>query len=148
MAQYLRLARPYFVLLAIVTVGRWMLSFRVPYEVGTDKMSLVTLTIFGSIFYGAFGRRWRGFTLLQAVSMGAALAFVTQLVILLSTLASYLLGLDTYFNNPRALNVAAAIPLGEALGRRVGGLVTNMIVNGIVGMLGWALGALLPSDRS
>lgn len=148
MALYLRLARPYFVLLALVTIGRWILSFRVPFEVGTDKLSLVMLTLFSSVFYGAFCRRWRGFTLLQAVSMGATLAFFSQIVILLSTAASYLLGVESYFNNPRALQVTAAIPLGEAMVRRLGGLVTNMIVNGIVGMLGWALGALLPSDRA
>jgi hypothetical protein len=146
MAGYLRLARFYLALLAIVTAGRWILSFRVPYEIGTDKMSIVMLTLFGSIFYGAFCRRWRGFTLLQAIAMGATLALASQLVILFSTLASYALGLETYFNHPRALNVTQTIGLGDAFGRRLGGLVTNMIVSGIAGMLGWALGALLPSD--
>lgn len=146
MAQNLRLARPYFVLLALVAIGRWMLSFRVPYQVGTDKMSIVILTIFASVFYGAFCRRWRGYSLLQAMGLAAMLAFFGQLVILLSTAASYFLGLETYFNDPRALNVPAAIPLLEALGRRGVGLVSNTILNSIVGMLGWALGALLPAD--
>ena len=36
------------------------------------------------------------------------------------------------------------IPLGQALGLRVGGLVVNTLLNGIVGAIGWALGALLP----
>jgi hypothetical protein len=31
---------------------------------------------------------------------------------------------------------------------RVGGLVVNTIVNGIVGALGWALGALLPEGKA
>jgi hypothetical protein len=147
MAENLRLARLFFLLLAIVTAGRWYLSFRVPYEVGTDKLSIVILTIFASLFYTAFCRRWRGFSLLQAVSLAALLAVSAQLVILLSTVVSYLAGLDTYFNNPKALNVTSAIPLGEALGRRAGGLVGNTIINSIVGMLGWAMGALLPADR-
>ena len=147
MARYLRLIRPYLVLLVIVTAGRWILSFKhVPYETGTDKMSIVMLTLFASIYYGAFCRRWQRFLLVQALAMGATLAFFGQLAILLSTLASYLMSMDTYFNNPRALNVAVAIPLAEALGRRVVGMLTNMVLNGIMGMLGWALGALLPSD--
>ena len=146
MAQNLRLARLYFVLLAIVTIGRWMLSFRVPYQVGTDKLSIVTLTLFASIFYGAFCRRWRGYSVLQAMGLAATLAFVGQLVILLSTVASYALGLKTYFNDPIALNVPSAIPLGAALLTRTGGLVENTIVNSVAGLLGWALGGLLPTD--
>jgi hypothetical protein len=145
--RYLRLARPYLVLLAIVAAGRWLLSIKgVPYETGTDKMSIVVLTLFASIYYGAFGRRWQRFMLLQAVAMGATLAFLAELTILLSTLASYLLGMDTYFNHPRALNVAGPIPLAQAMVLRLQGMVSNIVFNGIMGMLGWALGALLPSD--
>jgi hypothetical protein len=147
MAENLRLARLYFLLLALVASGRWLLSFRVPYEVGTDKMSIVTLTIFASIFYAAFCRRWRGYSLLQAMGLAATLALFGQLVIVLSTVASYALGLETYFNHPKALNVESAIPLGAALGRRAGGLVANTILNSIAGMLGWAMGGLLPADK-
>ena len=48
--------RPYFVLLAIVTLGRWMMgnAFRRPYAKGTDKLSIVTLTLFASLFSAAF----------------------------------------------------------------------------------------------
>jgi hypothetical protein len=147
MAENLRLARLYFLLLALVTIGRWMLSFRVPYELGTDKMSIVTLTLFASIFYGAFCRRWRGYSLLRAMGLAATLAVCGQLVILLSTFASYAFGLETYFNHPKALNVETAIPLTAALGRRAGGLVGNTILNSIAGMLGWAMGGLLPADN-
>ena len=147
MARYLRVIQPYVVLLLIVTAGRWILGFKhVPYEVGTDKLSIVTLTLFASIFYGAFCRRWRGFTLPEALAMGATIAFFGQLAIVLSTLASYALGMDTYFNDPHALNVPAAISLGEAMGRRFQGMLTHMVVNGIVGIFGWALGGLFPSD--
>ncbi len=146
MAENLRLARLYFLLLALVTIGRWMLSFRVPYESGTDKMSIVTLTIFSSIFYAAFCRRWRGYSLLRAMGLAATLAVCGQLVILLSTVASYALGLETYFNHPTALNVETAIPPLEALGLRAGGLVANTILNSIAGMLGWAMGGTLPAD--
>jgi hypothetical protein len=146
MAQNLRLARLYLVLLAIVASGRWLLSFRVAYEVGTDKMSIVILTIFASVFYGAFCRRWRGYSLLQAMGLAATLAVFGQLVIVLSTLASYALGLETYFNHPKALNLEGVVPLSAALVSRARGLLANTILNGIVGMLGWALGGLLPAD--
>jgi hypothetical protein len=148
MADYLKLARLYFLMLAIVAVGRWILSLQgVPYAKGTDKLSIVTLTLFASIFYGAFCRRWRGFKIAQAVTVGAVLGLSGQIVVLLSTLASYLLGLETYFNNPIALNSPEALPMGSALVARVGGLVANTILNGIAGALGWAMGALLPESR-
>jgi len=148
MADYLKLARPYFVILAIVAAGRWTLGLQgVPYAKGTDKMSIFTVTVLSSIFYGAFCRRWRGFKIMQAVSLGATLGLSSQIVIFLSTLASYLLGLETYYNNPIALNAMATLPIGAALGTRLGGLVVNTILNGIAGALGWAMGALLPESR-
>jgi hypothetical protein len=148
MSENLRLARLYFLLLAIVTAGRWYLGVRgVPYDQATDKISIVILTMFASLFYAAFCRRWRGFSLLQAVAFAALLGVTSQLVILASTVVSYLAGLETYFNHPKALNVQSAIPLGAALAVRAQGLVANTIINSIVGMLGWAMGGLLPADR-
>ena len=148
MAENLKLARLYFLILAIVAAGRWVMSILdVPYARGTDKMSIVIVTLFSSIFYGAFCRRWRGFKIMQAAVLGATLGFAAQVVIFLSTLASYLLGLETYFNNPIALNATAAVPMLSALGLRAFGLVVNTILNGIAGALGWAMGALLPESR-
>jgi hypothetical protein len=148
MAENLRLARLYFVILAIVAGGRWVMSLQgVPYAKGTDKLSIVIVTLLSSIFYGAFCRRWRGLKLLPAVTLGATLGLAAQIVIFVSTLLSYLLGLETYFNNPIALNATAALPMSSALGARAGGLVVNTILNGIAGALGWAMGALLPESR-
>ena len=148
MADYLKLARLYFLILAIVAAGRWGLSlFDVPYAKGTDKLSIFIATVFSSIFYGAFCRRWRGFKIMQAASLGAILGLTSQVVIFVSTLLSYLLGIETYFNNPIALNETTAVPLLAALGLRAVGLVVNTILNGIAGALGWAMGALLPESR-
>jgi hypothetical protein len=148
MSENLRLARLYFVILAIVAGGRWFMSFGgVPYAKGSDKLSIVIITLLSSIFYGAFCRRWRGFKLLQAVILGATLGLSAQIVIFISTLLSYLLGLETYYNNPIALNQVTAIPLGSALLVRAGGLVANTLTAGIAGALGWAMGALLPESR-
>lgn len=146
MVENVKLLRPYLVMLAIVTVGRWLLGpfFHVPYEKGTSLLSIVTLTIFASLFYGAFSRRWPGLRILQAVALTMTAAIIAQLVILLSTAASYLFGIESYFNHAVALNQPQAVPFGQAMLIRIGGLVANTLLNGIAGALGWALGALLP----
>jgi len=147
-AEYLRLARLYLLMLAIVTIGRWTLGFQhVPYEKATDKLSIVILTLFACLFYGAFCRRWLNYRIGQAVALGMLLGFISQAVILLSTVASYLLGIDSYFTNPLALNprtAPAAVPFGQALGIRVFGLVVNTLMSGIAAAVGWAMGVLLP----
>lgn len=146
--EYTRLARPYFVLLAIFAIGRWLMgtAFAVPYEKGTNVLSIVTLTLFASLFAAAFTRRWLGYRLAQAAGLAMFMALVSQVVVLLSTAASYLLGISSYFNEPMALNRQTdAIGFGAAMGFRAGGLVVNTILNGIIGALGWALGGLLPA---
>lgn len=149
MAKNLKLARLYLLMLAIVTIGRWTLgAFHVPYEKGTDKLSIVMLTLFASLFYAAFTRRWLGFRILQAVGLTMTLALLGQVVILLSTAASYGLGIESYFNHPKPLGREdlAAVGFAQAMLVRAGGLVANTILNGIAGALGWAMGALLPSS--
>jgi hypothetical protein len=145
--EYSRLARPYFVLLAIVTIGRWLMgnAFGVAYEKGTNVLSIVTLTIFASIFSAVFMRRWLGWRLGQTAGFAMFLAVVSQVVILLSTAVSYGLDISSYFNNPFALN-RQTDPIGfaGAMGFRAGGLVVNAILNAIMGALGWGLGGLLP----
>jgi hypothetical protein len=148
MAENLRLARLYLVILAIVTSARWGMSlFGIPYERGTDKVSIVIVTLFSSLFYAAFCRRWLGFRIVPAVGLAMTFGVASQLVVLLSTVVSYLLGIQSYFNNPTALNQPAAVPFGLALGIRLGGLVANTLTNGIAGALGWAMGGLLPPSK-
>jgi hypothetical protein len=149
--EYTRLARPFFVMLAIVAIGRWLMGtvFAVPYATGTSILSIVTLTLFASLLSGVFLRPWLGWRLPQAAGFAMYMAFVAQLVILLSTAASYLLGIDSYFSNPMALNRQAdPISFGGAMVFRAGGLVVNTLLNGIAGSLGWALGGLLPGRGS
>jgi hypothetical protein len=146
--EYGRLARPFFVMLGIVTVGRWLMgtAFGVPYEKGTNTLSIVTLTLFASLFSAAFLRRWLGWRLPQAAGFAVYMAVVSQLVILLSTVVSYVGGIDSYFSNPMALNrQTEPIAFGMAMVFRVVGLVVNSLLNGIAGSLGWAFGGLLPS---
>lgn len=152
MAEYLRLARLYLVLLAIVTAARWMLSLQhVPYEKATDKVSIVILTLFASMFYAAFCRRWLGFGIGRAALLAMFFALTSQIVILLSTVASYVLGIDSYFNNPLALSrpsdgglSPAPVSLGLAIALRLTGAVANLLTCAIAGAVGWGLGVLLP----
>jgi hypothetical protein len=150
--ENLRLARLYFVLLAIFTTGRWFMSLKVPYQYGTAVFSVVTLTILSGLYYAAFARRWKGYRVGQAVVLSMLLAFSSQIVILLSTLVSYAAGLDTYWNHPLALmgseaDLSQKVPLAQALAARAFGLLANTFVSGsIAGALGWALGGLLPRE--
>ncbi len=146
--EYARLARPYFVMLAIVTVGRWLMgtAFEVPYDKGTHLLSIVVLTLFASIFSAAFTRRWLGWRLPQAAGFAMFMALVSQAVILLSTFVSYAFDIPSYFREPMALNrQTEAIGFGAAMGFRAVGVVVNTMINGITGALGWALGGLLPA---
>ena len=145
--EYARLAAPYFVALAIVTAGRWVqgTAFRVPYEQGTHIFSIVTLTLFASLFSAIFLRRWRGFRLGHAAGFAMFMAVVSQLVIWLSTIVAYGLDIPSYFSHPMALNrQLEPVSFLAAMGFRAGGLVVNTLINGIAGALGWALGGLLP----
>ena len=145
--DYARLAAPYFVALGIVTAGRWAqgTAFGVPYEQGTHVFSIVTLTLFASLFSAVFLRRWRGFRLGDAAAFAMFMALVSQLVVWLSTAVSYALDIPSYFSHPMAINrQAEPIPFLPAMGFRAVGLVVNTLLNGIAGALGWALGALLP----
>jgi hypothetical protein len=151
MAGNLRLARPYLVLLALFTLGRWLLgTFHVPYEKGHHVFSLVILTLNASFFYGAFSRRWRRFRLWQAAGLAMTLGFTAQVVVFAATLLSYGLGLHTYFNHPVAVlgqgTQVTEVPLAQAVLSRMGGLVANTILAGIAGCLGWVIGGLLPED--
>src|SRR5947207_5710134 len=104
MKEYLSVARLYMIVLAIFTIGRLAVGFRgIPYEKGHALFSLVTMSLMAATFHGAFCRRWRGYTVTRAIGLGATIGGLAQVVILLMTLVSYALHLDTYFVNPRAL---------------------------------------------
>jgi hypothetical protein len=157
MAEQLRLLRPYLVLLAIFAIARFLQGpFGVPYGKGHHVFSLVTLTAFSCVYYGVFTRRWRGYRLIQAILLAFLLGVISQLAILLLTVLSYALSLETYFNHPVALNARALaeadlraglpepIALGTAVANRLGGLIGNSIFAGILGAIGWTVGAVLP----
>jgi hypothetical protein len=145
MGENLRLIRFYLVLLAIFTVGRWGLSLGgAEYDATHQVFSIVILTNISSAYYALLTRGFVGGGLKRALVVGALLGLVSQVVIFLSTVVSYALGIDSFFTNPRALNVAEAIPFGQAMGVRVFGLVVNVITNVITAALGYAIAGVGP----
>ena len=154
MSAYLRVARLYFLLLGIFTLGRWLQgTFGTPYFKAHHVFSIVILTLLASVFYGAFCRRWLGYRAAQAMLLGGLLGLSAQIVIFVATLLSYAFGLETFFNHSVALNVTAlgedpvSVPFGQALGTRAGGLVFGTFSTVITGGLGWAMGGLLPKSE-
>jgi len=145
MADYFRIGRMYFVLLALFAVVRFAQgAMGVAYEKAHHVFSIFILTVLASVFYAAFCRRWRAFGLKQAVTLGALFGFVAQVVIFLATVISYALGIDTFFNHMTALNQTEPVGFARALGIRAPGLVIFPIINAIAAAIGWALGGLLP----
>jgi hypothetical protein len=133
------------IVLAVFTVGRLATGFRgVPYERGHAIFSLVTMSFIACAFYGAFSRRWLGYSVTKAMGLGLTIGLIGQIVILTMTLLSYALHIDTYFVNPRALNAPGPLPFGEALVGRLGGLVVNSVMCAIAAAIGWVMGTTLP----
>lgn len=148
MSETPKLLRLYLVLLVLFAAGRFLQGARgVSYADGHHVFSIVTLTLMSAFFFGAFCRRWRDYRLLQSLWLSACMGACSQIVVLLATLASYGLGVDTYFTNPRALNAPGPLTLVQALPVRLGGLIVNPILSSFAGALGWALGALLPDKK-
>ncbi|HUG54569.1 MAG TPA: hypothetical protein VMR21_13260 [Vicinamibacteria bacterium] len=152
MREYIRVARLYMIVLAIFTVGRLLMGARgVPYERGHHVFSLVIMTLLASAFYGAFCRKWLGYTVTKAMGLGATLGLLCQVVVLVATVASYALGAETYFVHPRAVmgpDAEGPIPFGQALVSRVGGAVINAALNALAAAIGWVMGATLPEPAA
>ena len=145
MADYLRIGRMYFVLLAIFSVARFAQgAMGVQYERAHHVFSIFILTVLSSVFYAAFCRRWRGFGLMQAVTLGALFGFIAQVVIFVATVISYALGIDTFFNHMTALNQTEPVGFSRALGIRAPALVIFPVVNALAAAIGYALGGMLP----
>ena len=146
MSEYIRFARLAILLLVLFLIGRLAVGAAgVPYERGTVIFSLVPLSWTLSFMFAAFSRPLRGYKLKQAIMLGATIVLTAQILIFGATVVSYLVGANTYFNNPIALNVTEPIGLGAAIPVRLGGLVVNTIVGGVIlASLGWLAGKMLP----
>ena len=146
MSEYIRFARLAILMLVLFLIGRLIVGATgVPYERGTGVFSMVTQSWILSFVFAAFSRPLRGYGWKKAVMLGATIVISAQLLIFAATVVSYLVGAETYFNHPTALNVPEPVGLVRALGIRAFGLVVNTIVGGVIlGSLGWLAGKLLP----
>ena len=145
MSEHLRLLRFYFWILALFTLGRWGLGFGgAEYAKVHHVFSLVILSLIAAAHHAAFARAFAGYNLKRALALGALVGLSTQLVIFVSTALSYLLGLNTFFNAPAALNATEPVAFGAAMGARAFGLVVNTILNVIAALIGYAMGGALP----
>lgn len=148
MRRHFKLMGFYFWLLALFTIGRWAISFSgMDYARATWIFSLVPLALISSAHHAAFARAFQGYSIKDALVLGALIGFVTQVVIFVSTVLSYGLGLSTLWNSPAALNQAAAVPMGAAMMARVGGMVVNTILNVIAASIGYAMGGSLKAAK-
>ncbi len=145
MSEYIRFARLAILMLVLLLIGRLVLGATgVPYATGTGIFSLVTFSYMAAFFFGAFSRPLRGYGWKQAVMLGITIVLTAQILIFATTVLSYLVGAETYFNHPTALNVPDPISLVEALPIRSLGLVANTVSGSIFASLGWWGGKLLP----
>jgi hypothetical protein len=147
MNEDLKLLRFYFVLLAIFTIGRWGLSLGgADYEATHQVFSIVILTMLSSAYYGGFVRRFLGSGVKRAMVLGLWIGFSAQLIVFGSTAISYLAGMDTFFNHPRALNLPEMPSFGDAMVIRLQGILGNTIFNALAAALGYAIGGVIPQD--
>ncbi len=115
------------------------------YELGIQLFAMVPLTIHLCLVWGAVSRALRGDGLKDAMLTGLLIALVAQLLIFFGTVGSYLIGAETSFNNSVA--IVRTVSFGEAVGARAFGVFVNSIIGAIAGLIGWALGGLVPGRR-
>ena len=145
MSPYFRFVRFAIIWLVAFMIGRLVLgAMGVPYADGTMIFSMVVFSSIASLIYGGFSRGY-GYKWHEGLRLGSAIALSGQILIFLATIVSYLLGAETYFNHPTALQVEGAIPLGQAVGIRAFGLAANTVTNSIVALIGWSMGNLMPT---
>ena len=64
-------------------------------------------------------------------------------------LFSYLTGVHTYFDDPVAITGSAQeVSFGAAMLARAGGLVANCLLGVILSAIGWAMGSLIPVEKT
>jgi len=149
MADNFKILRFYFVLLTIFTIGRWGLSLGGAEYAATHQIfSLVILTNISALYYAFITRRFLTGGIKRAITLGATVAVVSQLVIMISTAVSYMAGMDTFWNAARALNLKEAADFGQAMVIRIQGLIANTIVNSIIASIGYGIAAVVPKEGS
>jgi hypothetical protein len=111
--------------------------------------SMVILQTHLALLWAAVGRRYRGYSIGGAIQSVVMIVLVSQILIWGTTIFSYLTGIHTYFSDPVAITgTAQPVSFGLAMAARAGGLVANCIVAAILGAIGWAMGGLIPAEKT
>lgn len=149
MREKLNFIRLPLLLVAIFFVGRLALGAAgASYDLGNRLFSMVILQVHLSLIWAAVGRRYRGYRIGGSMLAVVMIVFVSQVLILSATAASYLLGLETFFNNPVAIvGSSEPVTFPFAMAVRLGGVVANCIAGAILGAIGWAMGGLIPKQE-
>ncbi len=150
LATAFRFIRLPMVLIALWTIGRFSMGLAgVAYSPRSNAtFSVVVLTLITSLYYGALSKSVGNFNWLGTIMVGGAIGLVAQLFIFTATLISLAGGLDTYFVNWDAINVAEGTPVtwSNALPARASGLVINVILAAIEACVGRLLAGLAPGS--
>lgn len=152
LSQVLRFVRLAWLLVAIYAIARFMVGLSgVPYAPrGNAMFSVVGATVISSFFFGALSQR-AGFNWVGTALVGTSIGVFAQVLILLLTVISIAGNLSSsYFIHWDALNVAegTVVPMGQALGARVVGLIINAIIAAVVALVGRVLGGKLAPRTS
>jgi hypothetical protein len=133
------------VLLVIAFIGRLILGATgVSYDVANRIFSMVILQIHLALIWGALARKYKGWGIGGAAITGLLIGLISQILIFGGTAASYILGADTYFTNPLALQTAGPAEFGQAMMVRAQGLLINCLLSAVAAALGFALAFLIP----
>jgi hypothetical protein len=147
--RVLRFVRLPLLLVLIFAVARfWLGASGFPYAPrGNAMFSIVGLTLVSSFYFGALSRRLGGFGWGGTVLVGVSIGLFAQILIFLATWLSYAGGIETsYFRHWDALNVpeGTVVAMGEAMQKRLAGLVIGPLIAIVPALIGRALSALAP----
>ena len=137
------------VLLVIAFIGRLTMgAMGASYDSANRIFSMVILQIHLALIWGALARRHQGWGIGGALMSGLLIGLVSQILILVGTAASYLFGVQTYFVDPTALNVAEPVGFAQAMGIRAFGLMVNCVLSMVAASIGFALSSLVPAKNA
>ncbi len=118
------------------------------YELGNRLFAMVPMTVHLCLIWGAVGRAYRSYRIVDALLACLMIALFAQILIFGGTVVSYIVGVQTAFNNPVAITgQPGEVAFAQAVGARTAGVIANSIIGMVAGTIGWALGGLLPRTQ-
>jgi hypothetical protein len=147
--QFVRLPIVLFVIffLGRLAVGAAMGVSKESYDLANRLFSMVILQVHIALLWGAVGRRYRGYQIVDSIAAVVLAVAVSQILVYAGTAISYIAGINTLFNFGEALNQpGATLSFAAAIGARTITFIANCVMGAILGAIGWALGGLVPVE--